>query len=205
MHTRSHLRILAAASDGRSILVESTLYGPEGGGSYSIGLYSADQPYRRGFRFSSNFSNGSAARPQTVSAAECERALKDLRQALRTKRFHGVRVAATCAQRQDLVEVDTAEQVRAGELKFIDGAEGLTRGSWRIDRREQGFQLSGPGGSAELAPYFRLEQIEVFGTPDMRVIVMLNRNDAGETTLAGAWVVPQSFPQTLIQIPQRGP
>lgn len=192
MHTTVQTNIVAVSTDGRSVLVASRAHGPEGGGSYSVSLYSADQPNELGFVFSSDFSPGDGSTPESISAAACGAALAKLGKALAAKKFRGVKVATSCAQRSGLVTVDDAERARTAKLEVAPDA---------FDVKDKTCRIRGAGGAVDLTLVYAVKSARVFASPDLRVILVLDQGDGwGATALAGVWVVPGDFPQSLKSI-----
>jgi hypothetical protein len=93
MHIRTNVTLVAFSTDGASALLEKKQDGPEGGGSLSYAVVSAEEPYASAFALSSNFSHGGGDRPQSIDAKTCVENAKALRKLLDDKRFEKIEVS----------------------------------------------------------------------------------------------------------------
>ena len=187
---RTRYTVLAFSDDGHSALVRSDVQGPEGGGEIGYELWSsAAMPHRLRVVVSSDFSQGGAEHPQTISTTACGAALKTLGDGLQKRGFREVSVHADhCGKRVDLVTVGGRHDKDVAESRFLargnklvrDGIEvrfrGREIGLWKDEVKQCAFAQPSRETPAEIA---------VAGTKGSRLIYVVETTSAGDQGLVG--------------------
>ncbi|MGI5863757.1 MAG: hypothetical protein ACOX6T_17105 [Myxococcales bacterium] len=182
--------LLAWSTSGEHALVRESIYRPDGSALISFRVVGPGVLQQR-HEVSNDQTPGEGPRLQRISAADCRKALLELKKTLVATRFRGVDLRGdNCASlRSEVVEVSAELALAAEHSELVPEGDALVREELRVQVEREGLVLQTPKAKKRLrlprpiAP----EAATVLLSPSRRLLLVLVGAPTGEQVLTAGF------------------